>query len=376
MPCVADRPVGIEDFAGPDALPDDARALFGGDAFSTLAWYRSVAQAALGPGEQACFQVVRCDRQVVGVLPMRHGARGYASLSTPYTALWSPLWRAELAPSAIEAAGRALGRVWRGFACTRLDALDADAAWLPPLMRGVGRAGLLPLRFDHFGNWRLEVAGLGWDAYLAGRPGELRTAIARRSRRLMQGLGARFTLVDGADGLEAGIDAYARVYAASWKPAEPFADFSAVLMRQAAAAGYLRLGVLSLGGAPIAVQLWLLHDGWAGVQKLAHDEAHRSLAPGTVLTALVIRHLLACDGVGVLDFGRGDDAYKRLWTGDRRQRVGVVLAAGWRAGGARAVGRHLGGWVRRKLGAASPGGAGTGLGEAPAVQQERGRADD
>ncbi len=351
---MAEDAVRIEEFAELGAMPDAALALFGADAFSTSGWYASVAAAAMAPGARPCFHVAYRGEAVLGVVPMRRGADGLSALTTPYTVLWSPLLAGGVPPADIVAVGRALGRRWRGWPCTRLDALDPDAAWLPPLLGGLRRAGLLPLRFDHFGNWRLGVAGLGWDAYLAGRPGELRTAIGRRTRRLLQGEGARFTLVDGPDGLEAALAAYDRVYAASWKEAEPYSRFNPTLMRAAALSGGLRLGVLHLGDVPIAVQFWLLHDGgagcWAGVQKLAHDEAHRRWAPGTVLTALMVRHLLEQDGAAALDFGRGDDPYKRSWTGERRQRVGVVLAAPWRAAGAVQIARHWAGRWRRRTG--------------------------
>ena len=154
---------------------------------------------------------------------------------------------------------------------------------------------------------------------------------------------AEFTLVDGLAGLEPAMADYARVYAASWKEPEPFPQFNPTLMRAAAHAGCLRLGLLRMDGAPVAAQFWLRHECWAGVQKLAHDEAYRQLAPGTVLTALMVRHLLETEGVTELDFGRGDDPYKQLWTGERQQRVGVVLAAPWRAKRGAARGTPLGG---------------------------------
>ena len=50
----------------------------------------------------------------------------------------------------------------------------------------------------------------------------------------------------------------------------------------------------------------------------------------------MIRDLLDRDRITELDFGRGDDAYKSLWAGRRRQRIGVVLA------NLRAAGRPVG----------------------------------
>ena len=58
--------------------------------------------------------------------------------------------------------------------------------------------------------------------------------------------------------------------------------------------------------------------------KLAHDEAFKAHSPGTVLTALMLRHLLDQEHVARIDFGRGDDAYKQGWAVERRQqRIGV-----------------------------------------------------
>jgi CelD/BcsL family acetyltransferase involved in cellulose biosynthesis len=76
------------------------------------------------------------------------------------------------------------------------------------------------------------------------------------------------------------------------------------------------------------------------VLKLAHDEAFKAHSPGTVLTAMMIRHLLDNERVTRIDFGRGDDAYKQGWAVERQQRVGVVLVDPGRPAGLVALLRH------------------------------------
>ena len=107
--------------------------------------------------------------------------------------------------------------------------------------------------------------------------------------------------------------------------------------------GWLRLGVWSVGTEPVAVQFWVVHAGQAIVLKLAHDQALKALSPGTVLTALMLRHLLDNEHVAWIDFGRGDDAYKEGWAVERRQRVGVLLVDPWRPAGLVALLRHASG---------------------------------
>jgi CelD/BcsL family acetyltransferase involved in cellulose biosynthesis len=93
----------------------------------------------------------------------------------------------------------------------------------------------------------------------------------------------------------------------------------------------------------VAAQYWTVTGGTARVEKLAHDQAAGKLSPGTVLTALMVRHLLGQDHVAALDFGRGDDAYKAGWTGRRRQRIGVLLCPPWQREGLFSLARHMAG---------------------------------
>ena len=110
-----------------------------------------------------------------------------------------------------------------------------------------------------------------------------------------------------------------------------------------------RVGVLRHGGRAAAAQYWTVSAGRAAVLKLAHDEAFKPLSPGTVLTARMIRHLLEHERVDELDFGRGDDEYKRSWTAHRRQRIGLLVINPRRLAGLAALGRTWMGRARRRL---------------------------
>jgi hypothetical protein len=333
--------------------------------FASRAWYDTLTAHALRPDTTPV--IAHAGPGAALLLPLvRQGGR-LAALSSPYTLDWRPLAAPGADPATLRAAAQDLGQVLRGLTPMRLDCLDPGAPTLAPLLEGMRAAGLVALRFDHTGNWHEPIApGTGWDSYLAARPPALRTTIGRKLARAARE--TTFEIVDApGPALEDGIAAYAAVRARSWKPHEPFPEFDGHLMRIAAGLGTLRLGLLRAraDGRPIAAQYWLLdQDGKrATVLKLAHDEAARGASPGTVLTALMIRSLLAADRVAELDFGRGDDAYKASWAGVRRQRIGVLIVDPRRPAGLAALGRHMAGVLRRRLR-----GAGRRAATAPASQ--------
>ena len=77
---------------------------------------------------------------------------------------------------------------------------------------------------------------------------------------------------------------------------------------------------------PAAAQIWLVQDGRATIFKLAHDPAFDRHSPGTLLTHWMLSRLHKRDAVRDIDFGRGDDAYKRLWLSSVRDRIGFIAA--------------------------------------------------
>jgi hypothetical protein len=283
------------------------------------------------------------------VFPLAAGpARSLASLTTPYTCLWEPSLSRDLTARDVADIAACLVDFCKTSATVRLDALDPAQPFHAALRAAARGRHLTPLGFDHFGNWHEPLPeNTTWDTYLSLRPGSLREAIRRKSRRLFSQHAAKLQIIRSLENLETGIAAYEAIYAQSWKQPEPFPLFMPAFMREAARAGTLRLALLHADGRPIAAQLWTVHQGTATLMKLAHRRDADALSPGTVLTAEAIRHLLQNDAIADLDFGRGDDPYKKLWTTQRRQRTGLVLAnpRTWR--GARAAVKHWAGQWKR-----------------------------
>ena len=83
----------------------------------------------------------------------------------------------------------------------------------------------------------------------------------------------------------------------------------------------------------------------------AHPSALIARVPPLRRQLRILDYYLTLDEerVQAVDFGRGDDPYKRMWTAERRQRVGVVLANPLHPGGMAALLRHGLGRLRRTL---------------------------
>jgi len=339
---------GLPTWAEPYLAPPDQ------DFFASRLWFDLVLAHALPEGAAPLLAECATDKDgPAAILPLLRARQGLSSLTTPYSLSFRPL---PAAGADLAAAGASLGQALRFAPPLRLELLDRAAPCLAVFRAGLARAGIRAMAFDHVGNWHQVLPeGATWKDYLAARPPALRATITRKLARARRDL--RFEPVaEPGPALETAIAAYEAARAASWKPHEPFPDFDRHLLRAAAAAGVLRLGVLrgATDSQPVAAQYWILDRGPGGarratVLKLAHAEAARALSPGTVLSALMIRQLLEEDGVGELDFGRGDDAYKRDWVSGRRQLIGLILAHPWHPLGAAAIARQVLGGLRRWL---------------------------
>ena len=190
---------------------------------------------------------------------------------------------------------------------------------------GFEKSGFVAMFYGHFGNWIEPVAGVSIQQYLSARDTALREILRRKGREAKR-RGVEFRIVTSIEETDRAIDEYEGIYNRSWKNSEPYPNFVSNLIGKAAAHGALRLGICSLDGQPTAVQLWTVWGRKATVMKLAHDKAFNKLSLGSLLTEYMIRALFERDRIVEIDFGRGDNSYKRRWTSARKQRLGLIGA--------------------------------------------------
>jgi len=275
--------------------------------FDRLAWLSLLAQECLAPDR--CVLAVARDGDAVAALPLRHHAGGLAPLANWYSFFVRPLCNdparmpellAALVPSLAPAGALKLSPM-----------PEADAVLMSAALRQSGWIGeIQPCDTNHV----LEVGGRSFAEYWTARPGQLRETVRRKGKKGVVSLRLE-TAFDPADWA-----AYEAIYGLSWKPSEGSPAFLRRFAETEAEAGTLRMGVAEIDGRAVAAQFWTVEGGTAFIHKLAHDEAARQHSPGTLLSALMFEHVIDHDRVSLVDFGTGDDPYKRDWMESVRSR--------------------------------------------------------
>jgi hypothetical protein len=231
----------------------------------------------------------------------------------------------------------------------RLDGLDLADPGTAAFLHGLQDSGLAVLQYEGFANWYEPVSV--FDSYWSARPSRLRTTVRRKLAAATKS-GLEFLVF--RDNFDRPLAIYDEIYGSSWKTPEPHPSFMSEMVNNLGAAGLIRMGVMSIAGRAVAAQIWLVRAGRGTIFKLAHREDAAEHSPGTLLTYWMAKTLIGDEGLREIDFGRGDDPYKRDWLSHRRTRIGVV-AADWRSSaglaaivrdivpalGARAVRKHL-----------------------------------
>jgi len=320
----------VEVFHRPDALPPDAQKLFSQaeqrNVELGMAWYRNLVDTVYPKCPGLRFYVLRHGPQVVAVLPLlaERVALGWrlASLSNYYTALYEPALACDLKPGELRVLLGAVRRDFPGTGSFQLSPMNPSSHGYQTLLGALRLEGWLSFEFFAFGNWYLAVTGT-WTEYLATRSSTMRNTIKRMTKKFA-GDGGTLQLISHAADMPAAISAYERVYANSWKKPEPFAEFAPGLLQTCASQGWLRLGLAWLNGRPIAAQLWIVAYGRAEIYKVAYDEHFKPYSPGTLVTAMLMQHVIEQDRVHEVDYLIGDDPYKNTWMSHRRERWGIV----------------------------------------------------
>jgi CelD/BcsL family acetyltransferase involved in cellulose biosynthesis len=284
----------------------------------SFAWFRVLAETTLRAEDRAIVVLVRDDRgEIRAALPLvKIGQTGLRALTAPYTTQYVP------ALADIKWAN-VLGRSARDFVhgYLRLDSLDPEDQGVMAFISGLNAAGLVTARYRHFVNWYETVTDFG--SYWKRRPSRLQTTVRRR---LAHAPSPEFRCLRTTGELEEAVATYQNIYRSSWKPPEPHQQFIPAMVRALGAEGLVRLGIMYLKGEPVAVQIWLVCNGKATIFKLAHRDDAARHSPGTLLTRWMIEKLMGEEKLEEIDFGRGDDAYKRDWLNQSRIRTGLIAA--------------------------------------------------
>ena len=265
--------------------------------FDRLEWF-----GLLGPVLAAMAE--RGDERVL--LPLRRERDHLASLTYWFSFSWRPLGRSQ---ALLTALARDLRRQAGRIVLAPVPGEDGSADVLEQAFR---KAGWLVFRSTCDENHVLPVEGRSFAEYWAARPGKMRTTLKRKARKVEAKILTRFDEAAWAD--------YQAVYAQSWKPREERADILEAFARAEGAAGRIRLGLAYAAGEPVAAQFWTVEGGTAYIHKLAHIEAAKPLSAGTTLSAALFERVIDTDGVSLVDFGTGADAYKRDWMEANRPR--------------------------------------------------------
>ena len=305
------------------AVPSDVRALFDRQTSPEGGWdwFEILAATTLSDREEALvLALVDAQGSALAAMPViAVGGRVIRGLTSPFTTLFAP-------PLGDEETAGLFGRLLAAKVGTvlRLDALDGAKGTIQALQKGLGTGGLVVLRFRHFANWFECIAD--FPTFWNGRGSQLKSTVKRKSATLLREGRLGFEMIDLMTRWQDGAEIYNAIYGKSWKPAEPHPRFMNRLLEKLGSRGIARLAVARIDGAPAAAQVWLVKGELATIFKLAHDPAFDRQSPGTLLTHWVLERLHESDGVRDVDFGRGDDAYKRSWLSSTRERVGLLAA--------------------------------------------------
>ncbi|WP_338245190.1 GNAT family N-acetyltransferase [Aurantiacibacter hainanensis] len=247
------------------------------------------------------------DRAVA--LPLCRTEYGLEALTNWYAFTWCELRTHESDTAMLHLLAGDLAKRASRVTLTKLSAEDGTLARIETAFAGAGWITFAePCDTNHV----LRVNGRTYADFLADRPGQLRTTLKRKARKVDVTLSDRFDPAEWGE--------YEAIYAASWKPAEGDPVMLRAFAQRESEAGRYRFALARHEGTAVAAQFWTVDGDTAYIHKLAHRKDAQNLSPGTTLTAALFERVIDIDGVALVDFGTGDDPYKRDWMEEVRTR--------------------------------------------------------
>jgi CelD/BcsL family acetyltransferase involved in cellulose biosynthesis len=335
-PPAVDRTELVTKIGEVTALAPEWRALAErrGNAFLTPEWFLAWLRHC-GQGWEPHVAVARTARGTLrGLLPMVSSeSNGRREVRVcPIGDRFQPVaedWDEEALATAI---APAIAPPGRGLRSLLLENVDAEAEW----WRALAKAFPAPLAAVERNEATLplvELAGIDWDEYLAGRSRQLRSQLGRKLRSLRKEHDVRFRRTRRLEEVPADLLTLFRLHDARWaeRPessalADPeIRTFHLEFATAAFERGWLRLVVMEVDDEPIAALYgWLIGGRWSYYQA-GFDPAWSRDSPGFLLLAETIRQAIE-EGATEYDMLMGDEGFKRRFATSSRTVRTILLA--------------------------------------------------
>jgi hypothetical protein len=318
------RTYALSELAGKENVLPFASISERGSFFAQPAWFKLIEDCYIGTGSAATI-VAREGRSLAIACLRRGGDRVLRSCTNLYTTEFDLIGDDSDTPG-VCAFVEELVRSGDRLEYIRLEGLNPSANYFGAFLKGLQSAGWAAKSYFGWAQWREDLAGIDFQNYLSSRASVLQNTWRRKQSLAAKSAALRWQFHRMGDGPEPLIALYENVRQRSWKKAEPFPDFIPNLIRLAARMNALRMGILFVDDVPAAAQFWLAWAGRATIYKLVYAQEFAKFSPGTLLTMEMMRCVLEQDKPVEIDFGRGDDDYKKLWLSSRSERWGIEAA--------------------------------------------------
>jgi hypothetical protein len=332
-----------------EQLPESANKLFSEyskhSIFFSRSWFENLVDTVLNEKQTMLLACVVDNDKVLSILPLiKSESEDLLPLTHLYSSLYSVLTARTNRHQIIQCLVQGLEQLpLNSLRLTPVAENDKSIQNMQQLMLTYGYECHRKFRFY---NWIHRVQGESFNNYMAGRPAQVRNTIARKKRKLEREQDYTIRLFTDQN-IDQALADYNTVYQASWKANEVFDSFIEGLAKKLSETGWLRLAILYINEQPAAAQFWFVVHGRASIFKLAYDESWKRYSPGSILISYLMQHVIDTDKVKEIDFLTGNDAYKRDWMSERRERWTIYCGKANEPGSRREqVLGHLKKWFR------------------------------
>ena len=306
-----------------NSYPDQSNSLLSNN------WFSVLFNTVLSESSALRIYVISDDAENLLAILYCHvkpGSRQLFSLTNFYSQVYAPVLFVDepQAASVIDCLVEYIAAERPRWTTVELRYLREDLPEYALLLNSLRKNGYFVNPFRQYNNWHYAVKSETFAEYFAARSSRLKNTLKRKEKKLRRDHEVEIKVFyQATEELEQGIEDYTSVYNSSWKDPEPFTEFSPSLIRTCAQLGILRLGMLYVDARPVATQLWITTQSKAIIYKLCYDEAYKKQSVGTILSHELFRIAIDADGVTEIDYGVGDEAYKRDWMDSVRQITGL-----------------------------------------------------